>query len=361
MNNKKTILHIINYFDRGGAEIMLMSVIKELNEFNNIVVTLYDKNRFEGALPFDKYFCLKLRSVFFLPVSIFRLRRIIKKENVDIVHTHLFWPGFTARFATPRHIPLISTIHTSIAFTKDYKKWYIRFLDKFSYNFRKSIIIAVAKGALKQYFEVLKLKPFKTHVLYTFVDTNVFNGVRPSGEKKENIFKVMTIGTLRYPKNHEYLISVFAQLKHENMELHIYGNGPLQPGLQYAIEQTGVRVILKGEVKEVQNVLKQYDLYIMASLFEGFSLSVLEAMAMQMPLLVSNIPSFREQCEETAMYFDLNNENDCVQKIKALAADKILLDKMGLAAKERAINNFTLDHHMAGLRKIYTEALNQQV
>jgi glycosyltransferase involved in cell wall biosynthesis len=93
--------------------------------------------------------------------------------------------------------------------------------------------------------------------------------------------------------------------------------------------------------------------------FEGFSLSVLEAMAMQMPLLLSDIPSFREQCEETAMYFDLDDLNDCVQKIKMLTADKNLRDKMGLAAKERAVTNFTLDHHMAGLRKIYAEALNQ--
>ncbi|TMI67819.1 MAG: hypothetical protein E6H09_23725, partial [Bacteroidetes bacterium] len=213
MHTKKTILHIIDNFGRGGAETMLVSVLKELNEYDNIVVTLYEKNRFDDSLQFDKYFCLKLRSVFFLPFKILQLRRIIKANGVDLVHTHLYWPTFAARFATPRRIPLVTTIHTSIAFTRDYKKGIIRFLDRFSYNFRKSTIIAVANGALKQYFEILKIKPFKTHVLYTFVNTNVFNGKETSKANNGDHFKIMTTGTLRYPKNHLFLVKVFEQLK----------------------------------------------------------------------------------------------------------------------------------------------------
>jgi glycosyltransferase involved in cell wall biosynthesis len=195
-------------------------------------------------------------------------------------------------------------------------------------------------------------------VLYTFVDTTVFSnvGVKETGD----VFKLMSIGTLRYPKNHHYLVSVFEKLKGSDIELHIYGNGPLQHELQEAINRTRARVILKGEVNNVQEIFPHYDLYIMASLFEGFSLSVLEAMAMQMPLLVSDIPSFREQCEDTAIYFSLDDTNDCVEKIKTLSKDKMLLDRIGQLAKNRAVNNFTLAHHMAGLREIYNEALNQQ-
>ena len=338
---------------------MLVSVLKELKEYNNIVVTLYEENRFDDDLKFDKYYCLRLKSVFLLPFTILKLRRIIKANGVELVHSHLYWPTFAARFATPKRVPLITTIHTSVAYTKDYKKPIIRFLDRISYNFRKSTIIAVAKGAMQQYFKLLKLKPFKTYVLYTFVDTAVFNAEATRVEEP-GVFKIMSIGTLRYPKNHQYLISVFEKLKAEPIELHIYGNGPMQAELQEIINRTGAKVILKGEVNDVQNLFSQYDLYIMASLFEGFSLSVLEAMAMQMPLLLSDIPSFREQCEETAVYFDLDNIDDCVEKIKCFSADKQVLEKMGQLAKQRAVHNFTLMHHMAGLREIYTEALNQQ-
>ena len=64
---------------------------------------------------------------------------------------------------------------------------------------------------------------------------------------------------------------------------------------------------------------------------------------------------------DMSMYFDLNNVAGFVQKIKTIAADKNLQAKMGLAAKERAVNNFTLEKYMAGLREIYLAALNQQL
>ena len=357
---KKTILHIINNFGRGGAETMLISVLKELKEYNNIVVTLCEENKFDNNLQCDKYFCLNLKSIYFLPFKIFKLRSIIKANRVDIVHSHLFWPIFAARFATPKRIALITTIHTSVAYARDYKKWIIRFLDRFSYNLRNNIIIAVAKGPLKQYFETLKIKPYKTHVLYNFADTAMFNIAESATHNPEQVFKIITIGTLRYPKNHQYLISAFEKLKMLPVELHIYGDGPMQPELQAAIKQSGANVILRGEVRDVHTIFNHYDLYIMASHFEGFSLSVLEAMAMQMPLLLSDIPSFREQAAETALYFNLNDVEDCTQKIKSLLADKTLLHKMGLAAKKRVTDNFTLTHHLQGLRKIYAEALNER-
>jgi glycosyltransferase involved in cell wall biosynthesis len=96
----------------------------------------------------------------------------------------------------------------------------------------------------------------------------------------------------------------------------------------------------------------------MSSSFEGFSLSVLEAMAMRMPLLLSDIKSFKEQCENTAVYFNLNDVKDFINKLEMLSADKNKLNTMGAAAHERAVNNFTLEHHMQGLRKIYADVLS---
>lgn len=357
MNQQRTILHIINNLGRGGAETMLVSVLKELKEYNNIVVYLYKENKFEDKLECTKSYCLKLRSVYFLPFKFFTLRKIIKENAVDIVHSHLFWPTLLARFSTPGPIPLITTIHTYINFVPDYKKWIIRFLDRFSYQLRNNIIIVVSEGALKQYFEFLKIKPYKAYRLYTFVDINVFSSNQKIEPHLQEVFKVFTTGTLRFPKNHEYLINAFAKLKNENIELHIFGDGPQRKELEELIQQTGAKVILKGDVSGIQNLIDEYDLYVMASVFEGFSLSVLEAMAMRMPLLVSDIPSFNEQCADVAIYFDLDDVNDFADKIKKLVADKPSLEKMGGASKQRVIENFTLQHHMAGLRNIYNEAL----
>src|SRR5665647_1493713 len=340
---KKTILHFIYSLGRGGAETMLVKVLKELKEYKNIVVILVDENHFGSELECDKLICLNLKSITSIPQAVFKLKKIIRKERPSFVHSHLIWPSIIARLVTSRRIPLITTIHTSVASSFDYKRWHIRFFDKLTYKFRKSIIIVVAKVAYKEYFSILKLKPYKSFVLQTFVDTNCFNR-HLKGKQESLSFKVISVGSLSLQKNFLYLINAFEKLKNKNIELHIYGRGDMEQQLHQRINEIGAKVILKGQVDNIQEIIPNYDLYIMPSLFEGFSLSVLEAMAMRMPLLLSDIPSFREQCEDCAIYFDLNNENDFIQKLEYLMDHKDVLLEKGEQAYNRVINNFTLEH-----------------
>ncbi len=75
---KKTIIHFIYSLGRGGAETMLVQALKELGEYNNIVITLYENNRFENELNCTEYICLNKRSLWCMPVSIFSIRKLIK-------------------------------------------------------------------------------------------------------------------------------------------------------------------------------------------------------------------------------------------------------------------------------------------
>lgn len=358
---KKTILHIIYNLGRGGAETMLVTVVEELTDYNNIVVTLFPQNHFKDELKCDKYYCLNLSSILKLPFATPQLKKIIRENNVDMVHSHLFWPTVLARMATSKNIPLITTIHAFIATSVEYKKWYIKFLDQVTYRLHKNIIITVAKGALNEYFEFLKVKPYKAYALHTFVDIKIFNDTNaPFNNKNENIFKLVTVGALRRQKNHTYLLEAFKELDNQRFQLDIYGEGPLRKEVEEMISRNNINVNLKGEVRNVEKIINQYDLYVMSSTFEGFSLSVLEAMAMRMPLLLSDIQSFREQCGDTAIYFKLDDVTDFKNKLEIVAADKDQLHDLGEAAYERVVNIFTLEQHMAGLRKIYTEVLGNK-
>lgn len=359
---KKTIVHIIYNLGRGGAETMLVTVVKELTDYNNIVVTLFPQNHFKGELHCDKYICLNLKSIFQLPVAAKKLKKIIKENKADLVHSHLFWPTILARLATPKDIPLITTIHAFIATSVEYKKWYIKILDKYTYGLRNNIIVTVARGALSEYFNFLHIKPHKAYALHTFVDVNTFvdDKIQPL-KTQENIFKIVTVGALRKQKNHKFLLKAFKLLDNKIFQLDIYGEGPLHDELQNFIKNNNLNIKLMGEVRNIQHVLPLYDLYVMSSTFEGFSLSVLEAMAMKVPLFLSDIESFKEQCEDTAVYFKLNNGNDFVKKLQKIATDKNTLEALASKAHERAVNNFTLEHHMQGLRKIYQETLNNEL
>ena len=341
---------------------MMVRVIKELPEYEHVVVTLFSLNHFGEELKCDKLICLDLRSLFSIPFAVFKFRRLISKEKPHLVHTHLFWPTVIARLSVPKRIPIITTIHAFVASAVEYKFKRVKYLDKITYRFRKSIIIVVAKGALKEYFSFLKLKPYKAYALYTFVDINRFNATNALPKIPSPVFRVVSVGALRTQKNYLWTIQAFEKLKNENIELHIYGEGNMHQEIMDRIQKTGVKVILKGEVKNIETVIPQYDLYMMSSTFEGFSLSVLEAMAMGMPLLLSDIPSFREQCEETATYFSLSDENDLPRAIIELSKKSPAeLTLMGEKGKQRAVQNYTLPQHISGLRSIYEEALNTTV
>ncbi|MFZ1306448.1 MAG: glycosyltransferase [Ferruginibacter sp.] len=356
---QKKIIHFIFNLSRGGAETMLVRVIKELPEYEHVVVTLFPGNNFGTELQCKKWICLNIHSLVALPLAFLKFRKLVKEEKPDLVHTHLFWPTLVARLSVSKRIPLITTIHAFIATSGEYKHGYIRFLDKLSYKFRKSIIIVVAKGALDEYFSFLNLNPYKAYALYTFVDVARFNIDRITAAKKNDTFRLVAVGALRLQKNYPYIINAMALIKDKNIELDIYGTGNLQTELQHQIDSTGAKVFLKGEVNNIEAIIPQYDLFVMSSTYEGFSLGILEAMAMRMPLLLSDIASFKEQCEDNAWYFSLEDEQDAASQIVALSNENtnVLLEKAE-AGRQRAINNFTLPHHIAGLRKIYDEALS---
>jgi glycosyltransferase involved in cell wall biosynthesis len=331
-------------------------VIKKLNDYNNIVVTLYPGNEFGNELKYNKMYCLHLRSPLFTPLAALQLRKIVTDNNASLVHSHLFWSTVVARMGVPKKIPLITTIHAFVASSIEYRPWRMRLIEKVTYKIRKSIIIAVAKGAFDEYFNYMNLKPYNAYTLHTFVDTAVFNESN-SIAKKENTttFRLISVGNLKKQKNHRLLLEAFKELKYEDISLDIYGKGPLDTSLQKIIDENQLKVTLKGQAADIQLKIKKYDLFVMSSLYEGFALSVLEAMALGMPLLLTDIVSFKEQCGDTAVYYD--DTKSFISKLLDLKCNLPYMKMLGASAKKRVLENYTLDHHMLHLRMIYAKAL----
>ncbi|MBL0145294.1 MAG: glycosyltransferase family 4 protein [Chitinophagaceae bacterium] len=285
-----------------------------------------------------------------------KIKAVYKKRNIHLVHTHLYAATIVARLATPKSVPLITTIHTNVNASDEYKKKWLIALEKFTYKLQNNIIIGVSKYALEGYYKFYNHKPYKKYLLYTFVDVDALKQPKINYQINTSTpFRLLTIGAIRYPKNQEYLVEVFKKLKDENIVLHIYGTGARHQVIKQLIEESGVNIELKGEVENASSLMSDYDVYVMPSFFEGFSLSVLEAMAMGIPMMLSNIPSFNEQCEDTACYFDLNNVDDFISKLKMLENNQAERERLAKLAKERVMKHFTLQHHLQQLRKIYKE------
>ena len=211
---------------------------------------------------------------------------------------------------------------------------------------------------MDEYFSIIKVKPYKKYPLYTFADTKVFNEAAVLPKGPTDTFRLITVGNLKEVKNHHFLLDAFKELRNENIRLDIYGSGSLKEEIQKKLDELQLKVSLKGQVTNIERQIKKYDLFVMPSLYEGFSISVLEAMAVGMPLLLSDIPSFKEQCDDTAIYFSLNSPSGFIEKLLVLKKDKERLQQLGDAAQKRVLQNFTQEKHIEQLKAIYTDAID---
>src|SRR5690606_17908609 len=106
--------------------------------------------------------------------------------------------------------------------------------------------------------------------------------------------KLVAVGNLKEAKNYFYLLEIFNQLKGLHITLDIYGIGYQKKELMDYIQKNELDVQLCGLKSIDPSVLQQYDYFIQASLHEGFGISVIEAMACGIPVILSDIPVFRE-------------------------------------------------------------------
>lgn len=105
-------------------------------------------------------------------------------------------------------------------------------------------------------------------------------------------FVLGTVGRITYQKNHAFLLGVLAKLRntHENVKLLIVGDGELRGDLERQIEELklGAYVRLVGWQPQVEDYLQAMDVFLLPSRFEGFPISLIEAVAAGLPCLVSD-------------------------------------------------------------------------
>ena len=170
-------------------------------------------------------------------------------------------------------------------------------------------------------------------------------------------FKIISVGSLSFQKNFEFLVKAFIKADIPNAELHIYGNGPLREHLETITKDSNKKIRLVGPTRDIERIIKDYDLYVSSSLYEGLSLSVLEAMSVGIPLLLSDIPSYKEQCGDAAVFYKLNNEDDFIDKLKSSISNPILLRNNIQKGVERVEDLFKIENYIDQLKALYSKTI----
>lgn len=353
--SKANVLHVIDTLGVGGAEKLLVGVVNGLPQFNHYVVYLCAPNVLSAELPANcKVTGLNFKNKLDIFRSVIALRKYIRKNNIDVVHSHLVMSTLIARLACPSNVPLYNSVHSLLGHRCfGSGKWLNRMIERLAYR-KRHHLIAVSEEVRKDYDNSIGIKG-SSSVLPNFVENSFF---LPDFKRMSfnGTFRMVAVGSLKPAKNYSYLINAFRQLP-KGIHLDIYGDGPLKNELQTAIDQHQLNIRLCGNHNNMQEILPKYDMFVMTSVFEGHPVALLEAMACGMPALVSDIPVLREATGGEAILCDLNKTSDIVEKIQAIANHQVDLDHYAKANFERVKKLSTKETYMRSLSNIYIDGI----
>jgi len=225
----------------------------------------------------------------------------------------------------------------------DYEKaGYTRALDKDCYlAFDKIFTVSdeVREAFLKAYPEL----PDKTEVFHNILNKEEI--VRRAGEGGGFTdgftgIRLLSVGRLTAQKAFEVSVDAMKRLKDagKNVRWYVLGEGDQRKKLQEQIDAMGLTedFILYGAVNNPYPFMKQADIYVHASRFEGKSIAIQEAQILGKPMVVSDCSGNREQvCRgEDGLMCDLTPES-LAENITLLLDDEALRRKLGAAAAEK--------------------------
>jgi glycosyltransferase involved in cell wall biosynthesis len=293
----------------------------------------------------------------FLKAAYFILTSVKKYNGVSLIreiNPDLIFCPFTATTYCVDNIPLLSIIYDTQCFEYpfffnsndlSYRKSYIRGACK-----KSTLLIAVSNFSKSSIINFCNVPPSKIKVLYICLADRfkLKDSLQMEGIKK---FGLSSRKYLLYPanfwkhKNHKMLFTAFqmACSNHDFDDIILVCTGATYghfDELQNAVQSLGLRdkVLFPGYVKDsdISLLIENALAVIFPSLYEGFGMPVIEAMAVGIPVACSNVPGLVEVAENGALYFDPKNPHDLSGAIVRITSNEDLRQELIIKGRERA-------------------------
>ncbi|MBX2869848.1 MAG: glycosyltransferase family 4 protein [Acidiferrobacterales bacterium] len=287
----------------------------------------------------------------------FQLVELMRKHQPDLVHAHSFKAGVLARLAaTYCRIPTVFTAH-GWSFTPGAPLFQRIFgLAVESVLCRTGCLVVTISRHDYMLARRWHVGPGKRRYLVL----NAADQPASSGNLARNPVRLLTIGRATAVKNQQLLIDTMQALPKE-IVLTIVGGGPLLEKLRANVKARHLesRVLLPGEVEDIAPYFEQSGIFVLCSNFEGLPLSILEAMAVGLPVISTDVGGVNEAVEEGQNGF-LVPRGDSValaDRLVALINNPARREAMGIASKSLHSQRFTVNRFIDEMQQVYHKAL----
>ena len=178
--------------------------------------------------------------------------------------------------------------------------------------------------------------------------------------------KVISVGRLTSQKNYTSLIRAFKNVteKHSDWILEIYGDGPQEVELKSLITQLNLEkhVFLKGFSSNIKEVMTNASIFALSSVFEGFGLVIVEAMACGLPIVSYACPCGPKDIiteGKDGFLVEVNDEMALANKINILIENEELRKQMSNAAKIKA-DQYNIENITSMWINLFTKLQNER-
>jgi glycosyltransferase involved in cell wall biosynthesis len=299
--------------------------------------------------------------------SLFHLYRLFRSRGYRIVHTHSTKAGLLGRVAAwLGRIPvIIHTIHGVPFQIGDnlHSRSYIALERLLGHLTNRMVCVG---EVLRQEVSAWKMAPDEKLVtIYSGIDFSSYAPTHTPPETKRKLEMegywpiVGCIGRLSEQKAQDYLVEAVALLKCKYRRIHLLlvGEGSLRSRLEKQIADLRLvsNVSLLGERDDVADLLSIFDIYCMASRWEGVGRALTEAMHVGLPVVATPVNGVVELIshEETGLIVPVENPGALADAIDRLASDRDLAERLGTNARRRAEGLMDSRQMVIAIEKLY--------
>lgn len=338
---EKVVYEVAKRLSRMGCEVNVATLGK-----NTLDVYMVDGIKVYSLPSIDltKIFNLQLT----LPKRVTEALSLVKDISPDIVHAHnIFFTtsilGVLAKLFYKRK--LVLTVHLgslqNLALTGYVKAFAVTCYERLIGRIMlaaSDAITAVSKS-VKKHVIALGAPPEKIFLIPNGVDIEEF---KPTIVNYSNRYvNVISVGRLLPNKGFEYLVeaaNLVVSKKPEYVKFRIVGEGPHKKYLEDLVRSKGLTRYFEflGKVSRVSDVLKEGGIFVRPSLTEGMPLTVLEAMASQLPIIATRVAGTPELImhNETGLLVEPGNVHQLADAILVLSNSPEFAEKLGKNARE---------------------------
>ncbi len=376
----RTVLYVIRTWALGGGHTILMSLMKRLpRDRFRILCVVYETPsgmdellvralQKEGLSVLDER--IPWHSRFDARRARHAVRALVEKHRVDLVHTHD--DQSNVLIGLGRDEMPCACVASAYGW---WRRWlplrshaYV-FLEKRIALPRFELVITVSEDMRRRALQG-RTPEDRVRVVYTGVDEAALRAGASREETRARLgipadaLVAGTVGRVYVEKGHRFLFDAVHGLidAWPSLRLLVVGSGPLLDELRRRAARCGLkdRVLFTGYYEDLPGALRAMDVFVQPSILdEGLPTSILEAQALGVPVIASNVGGVSESLEEgrTGLLVPRRDVRALRGALAALLADPERRRAMGEAGRALAARKFRIDRMIAEVAAIYEEAL----